>query len=86
MTLLISVRQLRRQFGAGYRQRPWGKAHAYCPIRYLCNLYTSTFIRGTPLIMQILLFFYIIGTAWGIENRFHRGCADTVNIRGRVHQ
>lgn len=40
--------------------------------RYLSNLYV-TFIRGTPLIMQIYLFFYIIGTAFGIENRFIAG-------------
>lgn len=40
--------------------------------RYLCNIYVQ-FIRGTPLIMQIYLFFYIIGTAWGIENRFRAG-------------
>ena len=37
--------------------------------RYLSKLYV-TFIRGTPLIMQIYLFFYIVGTAFGIENRF----------------
>ncbi|MEF9920242.1 MAG: amino acid ABC transporter permease [Erysipelotrichaceae bacterium] len=41
-------------------------------IRYLCNIYV-TFIRGTPLIMQIYLFFYIVGTAWGITNRFIAG-------------
>lgn len=40
--------------------------------RYLSSLYV-TFIRGTPLIMQIYLFFYIIGTAFGIENRFVAG-------------
>ena len=38
-------------------------------LRYLAKLYV-TVIRGTPLIMQIYLFFYIIGTAFGIENRF----------------
>ena len=37
--------------------------------RYLSKLYV-TFIRGTPMIMQIYLFFYIVGTAFGIENRF----------------
>ena len=37
--------------------------------QYLSKLYV-TFIRGTPLIMQIYLFFYIVGTAFGIENRF----------------
>ena len=32
-------------------------------------------IRGTPLLVQIYLFFYIIGTAWGIENRMVAGVA-----------
>lgn len=41
-------------------------------LRSLCNLYVQ-FIRGTPLIMQIYLFFYIIGTAWHIESRFWAG-------------
>ena len=38
-------------------------------LRYLSKLYVI-FIRGTPLIMQIYLFFYIVGTAVGIDNRF----------------
>lgn len=38
-------------------------------LRYLAKGYV-TFIRGTPLIMQIYLFFYIAGTALGIDNRF----------------
>jgi len=38
-------------------------------LRYLAKGYVL-FIRGTPLIMQIYLFFYIVGTAFGIENRF----------------
>jgi len=37
--------------------------------RYFSKLYVA-FIRGTPLIMQIYLFYYIVGTAFGIENRF----------------
>lgn len=41
-------------------------------VRYFCNIYVK-FIRGTPLIMQIYLFFYIVGTAWGVENRFVAG-------------
>lgn len=46
-----------------------------CPllfVRYFFNIYVK-FIRGTPLIMQIYLFFYIVGTAWGVENRFAAG-------------
>ncbi len=42
------------------------------PLRYLSNIYVN-FIRGTPLIMPIYLFFYIVGTAWGVENRFFAG-------------
>ena len=38
-------------------------------LRYISKLYV-TVIRGTPLIVQIYLFYYIIGTAFGIENRF----------------
>lgn len=41
-------------------------------IRILCSIYVK-FIRGTPLIMQIYLFFYIVGTAWGVENRYVAG-------------
>ena len=37
-------------------------------LRYLSKAYIA-FIRGTPLIMQIFLFYYIVGTAFGITNR-----------------
>lgn len=49
-----------------------GQSSSLLALRYLCNLYV-TVIRGTPLIMQIYLFFYILGTAWGLENRFLAG-------------
>lgn len=49
-----------------------GQGSRVLPLRYVCDLYVKL-IRGTPLIMQIYLFFYIIGTAWGIENRFLSG-------------
>ncbi len=49
-----------------------GNRSRFLPVSYLCRTYIQ-FIRGTPLIMQIYLFFYIIGTAWGIENRFISG-------------
>lgn len=41
-------------------------------LKYISSIYIN-FIRGTPLIMQIYLFYYIIGTAWGVENRFVSG-------------
>ena len=49
-----------------------GQSSRILPIRYLCDVYVKV-IRGTPLIMQIYLFFYIIGAAWGIESRFLAG-------------
>ena len=49
-----------------------GKGSRILFFKYISNIYI-TFIRGTPLIMQIYLFFYILGTAWGIENRFIAG-------------
>ncbi len=42
------------------------------PLSYLSRVYVQ-FIRGTPMIMQVYLFFYIIGTAWGVTNRFIAG-------------
>ena len=41
-------------------------------LRYFATVYVE-FIRGTPLIMQIFLFYYIIGTAWGIDQKFVAG-------------
>lgn len=49
-----------------------GRNARVLPLRYICDLYVRL-IRGTPLIMQIYLFFYIVGTAWGVENRFVAG-------------
>lgn len=41
-------------------------------VRYFANIYVQ-FIRGTPLIMQIYLFYYIVGTAIGVADRFLAG-------------
>lgn len=41
-------------------------------ISYLCKSYVHL-IRGTPLLVQIYFFYYIIGTAWGINNRYLAG-------------
>ena len=49
-----------------------GEMSRWLPLRYLRRAYV-VFIRGTPLIMQIYLFFYLVGTAWGVENRFWAG-------------
>lgn len=49
-----------------------GQSSSVLFIRLFCSVYVK-FIRGTPLIMQIYLFFYIVGTAWGVDNRFMAG-------------
>ena len=41
-------------------------------IRDLASSYVEI-IRGTPLLVQIIFFYYIIGTAWGLSNRFVAG-------------
>ena len=43
---------------------------------YLVNIIAKSFveiIRGTPLLVQVLIFFYVIASAFGIENRFLNG-------------
>lgn len=49
-----------------------GHSARFLPLRYLCIIYVRV-IRGTPLITQIYLFFYIVGTAWGVDSRFTAG-------------
>lgn len=49
-----------------------GQNSRVLPVRALCNLYV-TVIRGTPLLVQIYLFYYVVGTAWGIDNRVVAG-------------
>ena len=49
-----------------------GQRSRVLPLRYLCDLYVKL-IRGTPLLAQIYLFYYIVGTAWGVTNRVFAG-------------
>lgn len=49
-----------------------GQGSRILVLRYLCDFYVKI-IRGTPLLAQIYLFFYIVGTAWGVSNRFFAG-------------
>lgn len=49
-----------------------GQSVRFLPLRYLCDLYVKI-IRGTPLIVQVYFFYYIIGTAWGVDDRVFAG-------------
>ncbi len=42
------------------------------PIRYFGNIYVEL-IRGTPLLVQILIFFYIIADAFHVQDRYVAG-------------
>jgi polar amino acid transport system permease protein len=41
----------------------------FLPLRYLARIYVEV-IRGTPLLVQLIIFFYVVGTAFDIENRY----------------
>jgi polar amino acid transport system permease protein len=41
----------------------------FLPLRYLAATYVEV-IRGTPLLVQILIFFYVVADAFGIGNRY----------------
>lgn len=49
-----------------------GRRSRWMVIRDLAATYVEI-IRGTPLLVQIIFFYYIIGTAWGLSNRFIAG-------------
>ncbi|RNC71350.1 MAG: amino acid ABC transporter permease [Desulfuromonadales bacterium] len=44
----------------------------FLPLRYLSKLYIET-IRGTPLLVQILVFFYVVADAFGVSDRYAVG-------------
>jgi polar amino acid transport system permease protein len=44
----------------------------FLPLRYLGKLYIEL-IRGTPLLVQILVFFYVVADAFGVGNRYAVG-------------
>ena len=42
---------------------------AFLPLRYSAILYIEV-VRGTPLLVQILILFYVVANAFGLENRY----------------
>lgn len=49
-----------------------GQKSKFLPIHYFTKIFIEM-IRGTPLIVQIYLFFYVVGTALDINNRYVMG-------------
>jgi polar amino acid transport system permease protein len=44
----------------------------FLPLRYLSKLYVEL-VRGTPLLVQILIFFYVVADAFRVSNRYFVG-------------
>lgn len=41
----------------------------FLPLRYFSKIYVEL-VRGTPLLVQILIFFYVVADAFGVSNRY----------------
>ncbi len=73
MTLGISILSLVFSFLIGSISTLAARSR-FLPLRYLANLYVEL-VRGTPLLVQIFFFFYVIADAAGIQNRYAIGIA-----------
>lgn len=71
MTIIISIGSLILSLLIGTITAA-GQKSKILVINYICKVYIQI-IRGTPLLVQIYFFYYIIGTAWGINNRYIAG-------------
>ena len=71
MTLGLSVASLACSMAIGIPVAIARNAR-FLPLRYLCDLYVKV-VRGTPLIVQVYFFYYIIGTAWGVDSKVVAG-------------
>lgn len=71
MTCFISLSCLLSSFFLGTLAALMRKSRVLI-VKYLATFYVES-IRGTPLLVQLLLFFYVIGSAVHLENRFFIG-------------
>ena len=68
MTVLISAVSLAVSLLIGM-VAALARRSAFLPLRYAAVLYVEA-IRGTPLLVQILILFYVVANAFGVENRY----------------
>lgn len=71
MTVLLAFFSLLLSLVIGIVFAFAGKSR-FLPLYYFSKMYVEI-IRSTPLLVQIYLFFYVIGTAVGLENRYVLG-------------
>jgi len=70
-TILISVAALVLSALIGLFFALAGRSH-FLPLRYFSKIYVEV-VRGTPLLVQILIFFYVVADAFGVSNRYRVG-------------
>ncbi|MFW6307058.1 MAG: amino acid ABC transporter permease [Campylobacterales bacterium] len=70
-TIIISISALFLSIAFGLFFA-YGSMSNILPLRYISRSYVEI-IRGTPLLVQILIFFYIFADAFGYDNRFVAG-------------
>ena len=46
-----------------------GQRSRFLPLHYFSKIYVEV-VRGTPLLVQILIFFYVVADAFGVSNRY----------------
>lgn len=70
-TILISVAALFLSvaFGVFFA---FGQKSRFLPLKFFSRIYIEL-IRGTPLLVQVLIFFYVFADAFGFDNRFVAG-------------
>ncbi len=71
MTVVVSAAAMCLSLLIGLLTALAQRAH-FLPLRYLSRVYMEI-IRGTPLLVQILIFFYVVADAFGINNRYFVG-------------
>jgi His/Glu/Gln/Arg/opine family amino acid ABC transporter permease subunit len=71
VTLLLSVTSLAGSLLLGILTA-FARQSKILAVRYLARVYIEI-IRGTPLLVQTIFFFYFIGTAYRLENRYWMG-------------
>jgi polar amino acid transport system permease protein len=67
-TILLSLAALALSALIGLFSALAGRSH-FLPLRYLGKIYVEL-VRGTPLLVQILVFFYVVADAIGVNDRY----------------
>lgn len=70
-TILVSLIALVLSTGIGLFFALGQRSH-FLPLRYFSRIYVEL-VRGTPLLVQILIFFYVVANALHLNNRFVAG-------------